>query len=55
MKKLMISVACLLLGAFFFVGLSVAGEEDVDKAILEARAEVKTFPLPSTMLPGLTL
>ena len=55
MKKLMISVACLLLGAFFFVGLSVAGEEDVIKAILEARAEVKTFPLPSTMLPGLTL
>jgi len=55
MKKLMISVVCLLLGAFFFVGLSVAGEEDVIKAILEARAEVKTFPLPSTMLPGLTL
>jgi 2-keto-4-pentenoate hydratase len=55
MKKLMISVACLLLGAFFFVGLSAAGEEDVIKAILEARTEVKTLPLPSTMLPGLTL
>ena len=43
MKKLMISVASLLLGAFFFVGLSAAGEEDVIKAILEARTEVKTF------------
>jgi len=55
MKKLMISVACLLLAAFLFVGLSLAGEEDVVKTILEARAQVKAFPLPSSILPGLTL
>ncbi len=55
MKKSAVLSVCLVFAVGLFVGSSWAGEEEVVKAIVEARAAVKGFSLPSSQLPDLTV
>jgi 2-keto-4-pentenoate hydratase len=55
MKKSAIVSVCLVLVAYLFGGSSRGGEAEVVKAIVEARAAVKEFSLPSAQLPDLTV
>ncbi len=55
MKKVFSRVFCVLALVVFVAGLAWAGEAEVVKSIVDARAAVKTFPNPSSQLPGLTL
>lgn len=55
MRKSAFLTVCLLFVASLLAGLSWAGEEEVVKAIVEARAAVKGFSLPSAQLPDLTV
>jgi len=56
MKRISCIVASVLLVVCFVAGWSwAAAEEDVVKTILDARAAVKQFPLPSAALADLTM
>jgi 2-keto-4-pentenoate hydratase len=55
MKRCEFLVGLLVLSLVFFAGYSWAGEDEIIKSVLEARASVRTIPLPSAQLPELTL
>jgi len=55
MKKWAVLLSSLMLACFLFVGISCASDEEVVNAIIEARAAVKEFALPSAKIPGLTV
>jgi 2-keto-4-pentenoate hydratase len=46
---------CLILIPTLLVGIAWAGEEEVIVSIVDARASVKAFPLPSSRLPDLNI
>ncbi|MBM4325640.1 MAG: 4-oxalocrotonate decarboxylase [Deltaproteobacteria bacterium] len=48
-------LCCGLIFVLALVSLSFAGEDEVVKSILESRASVKPFPLPSAQIPDLNL
>ncbi|MBI4965415.1 MAG: fumarylacetoacetate hydrolase family protein [Desulfomonile tiedjei] len=54
MKKLMILLLSLICSCFLFLDIAPAGDQEVVDAIVEARAAVKEFALPSAKLPDLT-
>lgn len=49
------ALACSLLLALALISFAWAGEDDVIKSILDARAAVKEFPNPSAQMPDLTV
>lgn len=55
MKKLAVLLLSLFVACMLFVGISNAGDEEIVNAIVEARASVKEFALPSSKLPDLTV
>lgn len=55
MKKLAVLLLSLFVACFLFVGISNAGDEEIVNAIVEARASVKEFALPTSKLPDLTV
>jgi len=55
MKRLIGLLSFLFVALALVAGLSWAGEDDVIKAIIDARAAVKEFPNPSAQLPDLTV
>ncbi len=54
MKKLFV-LLCSFVLALALIGFSWAGEDDVIKAIVDARAAVKEFPNPSAQIPDLSV
>jgi 2-keto-4-pentenoate hydratase len=55
MKKLMVLLSSLILACLLLVGISLASDEEVVNAIVQARAAVKEFALPSSKIPDLTV
>ncbi len=54
MKKLFV-LLCSFVLALALIGFSWAGEDDVIKAIVDARAAIKQFPNPSAQIPDLSV
>jgi 2-keto-4-pentenoate hydratase len=55
MKKLAVVMVGLVCVCFLFISVSCASDEEVVNAIVQARAAVKQFALPSSKLPDLTV
>ena len=55
MKRFNALVGCLIITLLFFACYSSAGEKEVIQSILDARASVKTFPLPSAQIADLSV
>ncbi len=55
MKRSNALVGCLVVTLLFFACYSSAGEKEVIQSILDARASVKTFPLPSAQIADLSV
>ena len=55
MKKAVALLGCLVVSLCLVTGLAVAAEQEVVKAIVDAKIGVKPFANPSAQLPGLTM
>jgi 2-keto-4-pentenoate hydratase len=54
MKRLTVLLSCVVLVGSLFVAVASAGDEEIVNTIVQARAAVKQFELPSAKIPGLT-
>jgi 2-keto-4-pentenoate hydratase len=54
MKRLTVLLSCVVLVGSLFVAVASAGDEEIVNTIVQARAAVKQFELPSVKIPGLT-
>jgi 2-keto-4-pentenoate hydratase len=55
MKRVSVWATCLIGLALFFACFSWAGDNEVLQSIIEARASITTFPLPSAQIPDLSV